>query len=73
MQNAAIARAILSGEKGPKREVVLLNSAICLYMAYNNITLRECVRLAADTIDSGKAREKLERFIKCSNERILIQ
>ena len=65
--NAKIARDILSGEKGPKRDIVLLNSAICLYMAYNNITLRECVRLAERTIDSGKAMEKLNSFIRLSN------
>lgn len=66
--NADIARQILSGEKGPKRDIVLLNSAVCLYMTYNNITLRECVRMAADTIDSGRAMEQLGRFIKLSNE-----
>lgn len=66
--NADIARRILSGEKGPKRDIVLLNSAVCLYMAYNNITLRECVKLAAETIDSGKAMEKLNSFVQLSNE-----
>lgn len=66
--NALIARCILSGEKGPKRDVVLLNAAVCLYMTYNNITLRECVRLAAETIDSGKAMEQLNKFIKLSKE-----
>lgn len=67
-ENAQIARDILSGQKGPKRDIVLLNSAVCLYMAYNNITLRECVRLAAQTIDSGKAMQKLDDFIRLSNE-----
>lgn len=66
--NAAIAMSILQGEKGPKRDIVLLNSAICLYMTYNNITLRECVKLAAETIDSGKAMEQLNNFIRLSNE-----
>lgn len=66
--NAEIAIQILRGEKGPKRDIVLLNSAVCLYMSYNNITLRECVRLAAETIDSGKAMEQLNKFIKLSNE-----
>jgi anthranilate phosphoribosyltransferase len=67
-QNAAIALSILNGERGPKRDIVLLNSAVCLYMSYNNITLRECVKLAADTIDSGKAMEQLRQFIRLSNE-----
>lgn len=68
--NADIARRILSGEKGPKRDVVLLNSAVCLYMSYNNITLRECVKLAEEIIDSGKAMEQLNKFIQLSNEEI---
>lgn len=65
--NAAIAMEILSGERSAKRDIVLLNSAICLYMSYNNITLRECVKLAAQTIDSGKAMEQLKHFIRLSN------
>jgi anthranilate phosphoribosyltransferase len=66
--NANIARRILSGEKGPKRDIVLLNSAICLHMAFDDLTLKDCVKLAADTIDSGKAMERLEQFIQLSNE-----
>jgi len=66
--NAQIALDILNGAKGPKRDIVLLNSAVCLYMTYNNVTLRECVRMAADTIDSGRALEQLNKFIKLSNE-----
>jgi anthranilate phosphoribosyltransferase len=68
--NAEIALNILKGEKSPKRDIVLLNSAVCLYMTYNNMTLRECVKMAADIIDSGKALEQLNKFIKLSNERL---
>lgn len=67
-ENAGIARRILSGEKGPKRDIVLLNSAVCLYMFYDNVTLRECVKIAQETIDSGRAMEQLNRFVKLSNE-----
>jgi anthranilate phosphoribosyltransferase len=66
-ENAEIARRVLSGEKGPKRDIVLLNSAVCLYMFYDNITLRECVKMAAEMIDSGKAMEQLNKFIRLSN------
>ena len=66
-ENAQIALDILKGEKGPKRDIVLLNSAICLYMTYDNITLRECVRMAGEMIDRGKAMDKLNRFIELSN------
>lgn len=66
-ENAEIARRILNGEKGPKRDVVLLNSALCLYMYYDNITLRECVKMAASMIDSKKAKEQLTKFIELTN------
>lgn len=67
--NAEIALRILKGEeRGPKRDIVLLNSGLCLYMAYNNITLRECIRMAAEMIDSKKALKRLEEFITLSNE-----
>lgn len=67
-ENGLIALNILNGEKGPKRDVVVLNSAFCLYMARNDRTLRDCVKEAEEIIDSGKAKEKLEAFIKRSNE-----
>ena len=67
-ENAEIAREILSGVRGPKRDVVLLNAAVCLYMTYNQMTLRECVRYGENLIDSGKAMEQLNRFIALSNE-----
>ncbi|SHJ04100.1 anthranilate phosphoribosyltransferase [Desulfosporosinus lacus] len=67
-ENAKIALDILNGEKGPKRDIVLLNTAVCLYMFHSHTTLRDCVRLAAEIIDSGKAKAQLERFIALSNE-----
>lgn len=67
-ENAGIALSIFNGEKGPKRDVVVLNAALCLYMSYNNTTLRECVKMAESIIDSGKAKKLLEDFIKLSNE-----
>ncbi|MDR2749103.1 MAG: anthranilate phosphoribosyltransferase [Clostridiales bacterium] len=67
-ENAVIARNVLSGEKGPKRDVVALNSAFCLYMHSKSMTLRECVRTAHGLIDSGAALAKLEEFIKATNE-----
>jgi len=67
-ENADIALAILSGEKGPKRDTVVLNAACCLYMAGGSITMRECVRLAQELLDSGKALAKLRDFIRLSRE-----
>ncbi|RGZ00955.1 anthranilate phosphoribosyltransferase [Clostridium sp. AM58-1XD] len=68
-ENAAIARAILRGEKGPKRDAVILNSAAALYIAKKVNTLEEGIRLAAETIDSGLAEKQLTAFINLSNSR----
>ncbi len=68
-ENAETARRILKGEeRGPKRDAVLLNSALGLYIGGANGTLKDCVALAGDLIDSGKAYAKLEELIKLSNE-----
>ncbi|MDF2987380.1 MAG: anthranilate phosphoribosyltransferase [Eubacterium sp.] len=66
-ENACIAIDILNGGKGPKRDVVVLNSALCLYMSHDQITLRECVRMAEKLIDSGAASSQLNKFIELSN------
>jgi anthranilate phosphoribosyltransferase len=69
--NKNIALDILRGKKGAKRNMVVLNAAVCLYMTNNDSTLRDCVRLAEDLIDSGKAMEKLNEFIQRSNEGVI--
>ncbi|MDF2612447.1 MAG: trpD [Clostridia bacterium] len=61
-ENKQITLDILSGVKGPKRDMVLINSAVALYIAYNDKTLQECVKIAEEMIDSGKALAKLEEF-----------
>ena len=66
-ENAEITLSILKGEKGPKRNAVLLNSAAGLYVAGKVGSLREGVELAEEIIDSGKALKQLERFIECTN------
>ncbi|MBQ9210759.1 MAG: anthranilate phosphoribosyltransferase [Clostridia bacterium] len=67
-ENAAITRAILAGEKGPKRDTVLLNSGAALYIAGKAETLAEGIKLAAQQIDSGAALATLEKVIQVSNE-----
>ena len=61
-RNAEIARAILGGEKGPRRDVVLLNAAAALLVAGVVENLHEGVRRAAGALDSGSAQNVLERF-----------
>jgi len=63
-ENAAAIRAVFGGERGPLRDIVLLNSAAALVAADKVATLAEGVGLAAQAIDSGAAREKLDRFIE---------
>ncbi|HAS79156.1 MAG TPA: anthranilate phosphoribosyltransferase [Ruminococcus sp.] len=66
--NKQIALDILSGkEKGAKRDVVILNSAVCLFIAGKG-TIAECIDIAQKQIDSGKAMKQLEMFVKLSNE-----
>ena len=59
--NAAIARDVLSGVPGPKRDVVLLNAAAALVVAGKAENLREGVRLATAAIDDGRARALVDR------------
>ncbi|MFA9378197.1 MAG: anthranilate phosphoribosyltransferase [Lachnotalea sp.] len=67
--NAKITKDILNGkEKGPKRDVILMNAGMCLYLGLDGITLKEGVEMAADIIDSGKAYQKFEEFVKATNE-----
>ena len=66
-ENAAITRAILQGEKGHKRNAVLLNAGAGLYIAGRAESMEAGVKLAAELLDSGKANETLERLIEVSN------
>ena len=65
-QNARIIREILAGQHGAKRDVVLLNAGAALVAAGKTTTIREGVRLAADSIDSGRAERTLEALIAAS-------
>ena len=66
-ENARITRAILSGEKGPKRDAVLMNAGAALYIGGKAADLAEGVRLAAQIIDSGAAAKTLDKLIEISN------
>jgi len=69
-ENAKITRAILEGEKGPKRNVVLINSAAALVAANKADDFRSGIALAETAIDSGSAMEKLEALVKFTQENI---
>jgi len=67
-KNAAILRMILSGEKGAKRDAAVLNAAAAMYVSGKHDSIMDAVRVAEHIIDSKKALEKLDEFIRCSNK-----
>jgi len=69
-QNAEIIRTILRGEPGPRRDIVLMNAAAALVVGARARDLKEGVELAARSIDTGAARDKLERLVRLTRELI---
>jgi anthranilate phosphoribosyltransferase len=65
-QNAQIIRALLDGEPGPRRDIVLMNAAAALVAGGRARDLKEGVALAAQSIDSGAAAGKLEALVALS-------
>ena len=67
-ENAETIRSILKGERSSRRDVVLLNSSAALIAAFRTKDFRSGIKLAEESIDSGRAREKLEQLIRFSNQ-----
>lgn len=67
-ENAKITRAILNGEKGHKRNAVLMNAGAALYIGGKAESMQDSINLAAELIDSGKALKTLEKLIELSNK-----
>jgi len=67
-QNAKIIIDVLSGKKGPKRDVVLLNSAAALVAAVKARDFKEGIKLASDSIDSKRALKKLEELKEITHQ-----
>jgi len=66
-ENAAITLSVLHGEKGPKRDIILMNSAVALIAAGKSTDFKTAFSMAAASIDSGMALKKLEEVRKVSN------
>ena len=66
--NAAIAREILAGRPGPKRDIVVANAAAALVAARRAEDFRDGAKIAAESIDSGKALGTLEEFVRFTNQ-----
>ncbi|MBR3104442.1 MAG: anthranilate phosphoribosyltransferase [Lachnospiraceae bacterium] len=66
-ENAQITRDILAGQKGHKRNAVLMNAGAALYIGGKAESMKDGIALAAELIDSGKATATLEKMIEISN------
>lgn len=71
-ENADITLALLKGEKGPKRNAVLMNAGAALYIGGKAETLKDGIALAGELIDSKKALAVLEKLIQISNQEVMV-
>lgn len=67
-ENAHVVTSVLSGERGPRRDVVILNAALAFVVADAAPDMRAGIVLAEKSIDSGAARGKLEALVRATNE-----
>jgi anthranilate phosphoribosyltransferase len=63
-ENAAVVRGILEGKEGPPRDVALLNAGAAIFVGGGAVNLGDGVKQAAEAVDSGKAREVLEKLVE---------
>ena len=66
-ENARITLAVLNGERGHRRNAVLMNAGAALYIGGKADSMKDGIALAAEIIDSGKAFQTLNRLIEVSN------
>ena len=67
-QNAEIIRAVLAGERSPRRVIVLMNAAAALVVGAHAHDLKEGAAIAAHAIDTGAARQKLDQLVALSRK-----
>ncbi len=66
--NADIIRSILNGEEGPKKDMVLLNASAAFVAAGLCDSFKAGINIAKESIDSGKAREKLDKLVEITRQ-----
>ncbi len=66
-ENAGIVLSVLKGERGPRRDVVLLNAAAALVSGFKAKDIKEGISIASEAIDSGRALGKLLKLIEITN------
>ncbi|RGB67678.1 MULTISPECIES: anthranilate phosphoribosyltransferase [Erysipelotrichaceae] len=71
-ENASIFMDILQGRKGPKRDAVILNSALALYAHHKADTIADGITLAKQSIDTKAALHKFEQFRELSNQEVAL-
>ena len=67
-RNAGIARRVLAGEPGPERDLTVLNAGAAVYVGGAAESIEEGVRLAEQAVDSGAARDVMDRFVSRTGE-----
>lgn len=67
-ENAKIVREVIEGEKGPRQDIVLLNASAALVAGGKAKDFKDGIRIARESIDSGKALKKLEALIELTNK-----
>jgi len=72
IENAAIIRTMLDGKPGPAREIVLLNAGAALFVAGRTSSVRDGISCAGAAIDSGAARETLDRMVRSSQTAVAV-
>ncbi len=72
-ENAAIVRDVLAGTRGPRRDVVLLNAGVALFIAGRRVeTIKEGIAVAAAAIDSGAAQQRLQQMVDSSRAEAVV-
>ncbi|HAZ10944.1 MAG: anthranilate phosphoribosyltransferase [Omnitrophica bacterium GWA2_41_15] len=66
-ENAAIVKKVIEGEKGPRQDVVLLNASAALIAGGMAKDFKDGIEIASLSIESGKAKEKLEKLVEFTN------
>lgn len=66
--NKEICLDILNGKKGAKRDVVVLNSALAMYIRSNDLSIKDAIKMAEGVLDNGEAMKQALKYISLSNE-----
>ena len=71
IKNAQALKELLNGKEGAYRDIVILNTAAALVVGGRALNMAEGINLAADSIDSGRARKVLEKLVEVSNREVV--